>query len=112
MRDRQGGPPHFWYARPTAGGWHGAEPRLTRPAGGTIKREIAVSAAGGPGADGGQSLAGAGHLSRATENLIRPGSKPFDALPTRRRRGRRCMRCRDKSRNVLFNHLGLGVKTR
>jgi len=112
---RQGGPPYFWYAEvasPAAGTWHATLTPQGASAGcGTITREIAVRADAAP-----PPVATAGSLwplhntwNRATENLYSAWIEklfdgPLDAelsWPTL------YDVLRDKSRNVLFNYLGL-----
>ena len=67
-RERQGGPPYFWFAEvasPAAGTWHATLARDRAPAAcSTITREIAVSAqqAAAAARGGGQRLAAAQHL--------------------------------------------------
>jgi hypothetical protein len=112
---RQGGPPYFWYAEvasPAAGTWHATLTPQGASAGcGTITREIAVRADAAP-----PPTAAAGSLwplhntwNRATENLYSAWIEklfdgPLDAelsWPTL------YDVLRDKSRNALFNYLGL-----
>jgi hypothetical protein len=115
-RDRQGGPPYFWFAEvasPAAGTWHATLARDRAPAGcGTITREIAVSDAAPPRppATPGSVWPVRNTWNRATENLYSAWiEKLFDApldaepsWPTLREV------LHDRSRNVLFNYLGLG----
>jgi hypothetical protein len=115
-RDRQGGPPYFWYAEvttPAAGVWHATlTPEGAAPGCGAITREIAVHADAPP-----PPTATAGSLwplhntwNRATENLYSSWIQklfdgPLDAelsWPTLYNV------LRDRSRNMLFNYLGLG----
>lgn len=114
-RERHGGPPYFWFAEvasPTAGMWHAKLTRDRAPAEcSTITREIAVSAAKPP-----QPRATTGGLwplrdtwNRATENLYSAWIEklfdaPLDAAPSWKALHEVL---RDRSRNVLFNHLGL-----
>ena len=112
-RDRQGGPPYFWFAEvasPAPGTWHAT---LARAAGcGAITREIAVRADAPPRppATPGSIWPVRNTWNRATENLYSAWiEKLFDApldaepsWPTLREV------LHDRSRNVLFNYLGLG----
>jgi hypothetical protein len=115
-RDRQGGPPYFWYAEvasPTAGTWHmtlvrnGASGECA-----TVTREIVVQGAEPP-----KPRPAAGSVwqvrnswNRATEDLFSAWiQKLFDApldsdLSWKTWSGA----LRDQSRNMLFNYLGLG----
>ena len=112
---RQGGPPYFWFAEvasPAAGTWHATLAPQGASAGcGTITRDIAVRADAAP-----PPTTTAGSLwpihntwNRATENLYSAWIEklfdgPLDAdlsWPTL------YDVLRDKSRNVLFNYLGL-----
>jgi hypothetical protein len=109
--DRQGGPPYFWYAEvasPAAGTWHA---RLTRECG-AISRDIAVRANRPP-----PPSAVAGSLwpihntwNRANENLYSAWiQKLFDAsldAPPEWKALHEVLR--DRSRNMLFNAMGLG----
>ncbi len=114
--ERHGGPPYYWYAEveaPAAGTWHMSLTRDRAPAGcGTITREITVSAqkpAGPPQAAGSVWLV---HNSwnRTTENLYSAWiSKLFDAPPDAELSWKAWHEVlRDKSRNMLFNYLGIG----
>jgi hypothetical protein len=113
-RLRYGGPPYFWFAEvasPAAGTWRA---RLTREAAtdcGTVTRDIAVQAhePAKPhnGASGVWPIRAA--WDRATENLYSAWIEklfdaPLDAQPSWKALHEVL---RDKSRNVLFNHLGL-----
>jgi hypothetical protein len=112
--DRQGGPPYFWYAEvaaPAAGTWR-VELATDQAGCGTIKREIAVSAAkpAAPRQTAGSLWPVRDTWSRATENLYSAWIEklfdaPLDASPSWKALHEVL---RDKSRNVLFNHLGLG----
>lgn len=115
-QERLGGPPYFWFAEvasPAAGTWQ-AKLTRERAAGecGTITREIAVSAAKPalPRATAGSLWPLRDTWSRATENLYSAWIEklfdaPLDAAPSWKALHEVL---RDKSRNVLFNHLGLG----
>jgi hypothetical protein len=113
--DRQGGPPYFWFAEvasPAAGTWHATLARDHAPTGcGTITREIAVSADKPPGlhAAAGSIWQVRNTWSRATENLYSAWiAKLFDAPPEAELSWKAWHEVlRDKSRNVLFNYLGL-----
>lgn len=115
-RERRGGPPYYWLAEvtsPTAGIWRA---RLARDgetgACGAITREIAVRAETPP-----RPSAAAGSVwpirsawSRANENLFSAWIEklfddPLDASPSWPALHEVL---RDRKRNILFNHLGLG----
>ncbi len=111
-RDRQGGPPYFWFAEvasPAVGTWRAA---LAAAGCGTITRDIAVrdAPAPPPGATAGAVWPVRASWNRATENLYSAWiQKLFDApldaepsWPTLR------AVLRDRSRNILFNYLGAG----
>jgi hypothetical protein len=114
-RERHGGPPYSWFAEvaaPAAGTWHAKLVRDGAPAEcGTITREIAVSEREPP-----RPRATEGTLwplrntwSRATENLYSAWIEklfdaPLDAAPSWPALHEVL---RDKTRNVLFNHMGL-----
>jgi hypothetical protein len=114
-RERHGGPPYFWFAEvaaPAAGTWHA---KLTRERASaecsTITREIAVRAAEPP-----RPQATEGSLwpvrnawNRETENLYSAWiEKLFDA-PLDATLSWKALHevLRDRSRNILYNHLGL-----
>jgi hypothetical protein len=110
-RTRQGGPPYSWLgevATPAAGNW---QAKLTSDCG-TVTREIAVRADTPPKPHN----AGAGvwpvreTWNRETENLYSAWiEKLFDApLDDTLSWPALHVVLRDKSRNFLFNHLGLG----
>jgi hypothetical protein len=115
-RERHGGPPYFWFAEvaaPAVGAWHaqlardGAQGECS-----TIRHEIAVRPVEPP-----RPRASEGSLwpvrdswNRATENLYSAWvEKLFDA-PVEATLSWKALHevLRDKSRNFLFNHLGLG----
>jgi hypothetical protein len=111
-RARQGGPPYFWFAEvvsPAAGTWHAS----LAPAGcGTITRDIVVHDAEPPrpGAASGSVWPLRHAWNRATENLFSAWVEklfdaPLDAAPSWAALHEVL---RDRSRNILFNHLGLG----
>ncbi len=110
--ERHGGPPYFWFAEvasPAAGTWRAT---LTPAGCGTITRDIAVRADQPP-----RPSAAAGSVwplrntwNRATENLFSAWVEklfdaPLDAAPSWTALHEVL---RDRSRNILFNHLGLG----
>lgn len=115
-RERRGGPPYVWFAEvaaPAVGTWRA---RLTRDnAAGdcaTITREIAVldRAPPRPAAVVGSIWPVRNSWNRATENLYSAWieklfDSPLDALPSWSALHEVL---RDRSRNMLFNHLGLG----
>jgi hypothetical protein len=111
-RERHGGPPYFWLAEvksPAAGTWRAT---LTRAGCGAVTREIAVRA-DAPARTG--TVAGSvwplrGVWNRETENLFSAWIEklfddPLDAAPSWPALH---FVLREPSRNVLFNHLGLG----
>ena len=114
-RERHGGPPYFWFAEvasPAAGTWHAKLARDRAPAEcSTITREIAVRAVEPP-----RPRATEGSLwplrntwNRATENLYSAWiEKLFDA-PLDAALSWPALHevLRDRSRNFLFNHMGL-----
>jgi hypothetical protein len=115
-RERHGGPPYFWYAEvaaPAAGTWRAKLAREGRPSEcGTLTREIAVAAnqPARPGMAQGTLWPLRNVWNRATENLYSAWiEKLFDA-PVEDTLSWRALHevLRDRSRNVLFNHLGLG----
>ena len=115
-RDRHGGPPYFWFtevASPTAGTW---QAKLARDGAtgecSTITRPITVAAAEPP-----RPRAAQGSVwplrntwNRGTENLYSAWIEQlFDApLDTSPSWPALHEVLRDRSRNLLFNHLGLG----
>ena len=116
-RERHGGPPYFWFAEvasPAAGTWHATLARDRAPAEcGTITRDIAVRADAAAAAAA-RRRAASGRC--ATPGIARrktcfpPGSR---SCSTRRSTPTPSWPAlhevlRDRSRNVLFNHLGLG----
>jgi hypothetical protein len=115
-RERHGGPPYSWFAEvttPAAGTWRATLARDNAPAEcSTITREIAVRGDKPP-----QPHATPGSIwplrdtwNRGTENLYSAWiEKLFDApLDAELSWPALHVVLRDKSRNVLFNHLGLG----
>src|SRR6266851_8344622 len=114
-RDRHGGPPYFWFAEvasPAAGTWRATLARDRAPAEcSTITREIAVrrDQPPRPGAAEGSVWPARNTWSRATENLYSAWiEKLFDA-PLEATLSWPALHevLRDRSRNFLFNHLGL-----
>ena len=115
-RERHGGPPYFWFAEvksPAAGTWRATLARDRAPAGcSTITRDIAVRAdrPAPPSATEGSVWPLRNTWNRATENLFSAWIEklfddPLDAAPSWPALHDVL---RDQSRNVLFNHLGLG----
>ncbi|MBY0561042.1 hypothetical protein [Hyphomicrobium sp.] len=113
--ERHGGPPYFWFAEvasPAAGTWHA---KLTREDGdancATITREITVGrTASAPIKAANKSVWPVrGAWNRSTEDLYSAWiEKLFDA-PVEQELSWPALHevLRDKSRNFLFNHLGL-----
>jgi hypothetical protein len=116
-RDRHDGPPYFWFAEvasPAAGTWHATLARDRAPAGcSTITREIAVrndAPPPPPSATPGTVWPVRNTWSRATENLFSAWiEKLFDA-PLGAEPSWPALHnvLRDRSRNFLFNYLGVG----
>jgi hypothetical protein len=115
-RERHGGPPYSWFAEvaaPAAGTWRASLARDHAPAGcGTITRDIAVRAdqPPRPSAAPGSVWPLRATWNRATENLYSAWiEKLFDAsldAPPSWNALHEVLR--DRSRNVLFDYLGLG----
>ena len=115
-RERHGGPPYSWFAEvasPAAGTWRASLARDHAPAGcGTITRDIAVRAdqPPRPSATPGSVWPLRASWNRATENLYSAWiEKLFDAsldAPPSWNALHEVLR--DRSRNVLFDYLGLG----
>src|SRR5260221_242251 len=113
-RGRFGGPPYFWFAEvasPAAGTWH-ATLANARGGCGTITREIAVRDDKPPplSAASGTVWPLRNTWNRSTENLFSAWIEklfdaPLDAAPSWTALHEVL---RDRSRNFLFNHLGLG----
>src|SRR5712691_5482214 len=114
-RERHGGPPYFWFAEvasPAAGTWHAQLARDQAPAEcSTITREIAVRGdkPPPPRATAGSVWPLRNTWNRATENLYSAWIEklfdaPLDAAPSWKALHEVL---RDRTRNVLFNHLGL-----
>jgi hypothetical protein len=114
--ERYGGPPYFWIAEvaaPAAGTWHASLVRDGAPAAcRTITREIVVSALKSPGprAAPGSVWQVRNAWNRETENLFSAWiAKLFDApLDTEPSWKAWHEVLRDRSRNLLFDYLGLG----
>ena len=115
-RERHGGPPYFWVvevASPAAGTWQAKLERDRAPAEcSTITREIAVRdrEPPRPHATNGSVWPLRNTWNRATENLYSAWiEKLFDA-PLEATLSWPALHegLRDRSRNFLFNHLGLG----
>jgi hypothetical protein len=114
-RDRFGGPPYFWIAEvaaPAAGKWQARLVRDGAPgACGTITREIAVldRQPARPGSTAGSVWPVRLAWDRNVENLYSAWIEklfdaPLDAAPSWKALHEVL---RDRSRNILFNHLGL-----
>jgi hypothetical protein len=111
-RQRHDGPPYFWYAEvnvPAAGTWHA---KLATAGCGTITHDIAVRADRPPplSATPGSVWPVRDTWTRATENLFSAWIEklfddPLDATPSWPALHEVL---RDRSRNFLFNYLGLG----
>ncbi len=115
-RERLGGPPYFWLAEvdsPAAGTWRATLARDRAPAEcSTITREITVrnDEPPRPGTTAGSVWPVRNAWNRATENLFSAWiEKLFDA-PLEASPSWPALHevLRDRSRNFLFNHLGLG----
>jgi hypothetical protein len=114
--DRLGGPPYFWFAEvatPAAGTWHVTLTRANAPTEcRKITREIAVRDVKppSPSATPGSVWPLRNSWNRATENLFSAWiEKLFDAPLDKEPSWPALYNVlRDKSRNVLFNSLGLG----
>jgi hypothetical protein len=115
-RERRGGPPYFWFAEvaaPAAGTWRVTLARDHAPAEcSTITLDIAVRAdqPPRPSATSGSVWPLRNTWNRTTENLFSAWVEklfddPLDAAPSWSALHEVL---RDRSRNVLFNHLGLG----
>ena len=114
--ERYGGPPYFWIAEvatPAAGTWHATLARDgVSGACGTITREIVVSAQKPPrpSTASGTVWPIRNSWNRATENLFSAWiAKLFDApLDTEPSWKAWHEVLRDRSRNILFDYLGIG----
>jgi hypothetical protein len=114
--ERRGGPPYFWYAEvgtPAAGTWHARLARERAPAEcSTLTYDIAVLDHEPPRPHGapGSVWPVRNTWNRATENLFSAWIEklfdaPLDAAPSWPALHEVL---RDRSRNILFNYLGLG----
>jgi hypothetical protein len=115
--ERHGGPPYFWFAEvksPAAGTWHATLNRDRGASAGcaTLTRDIAVRAdrPSPLSATAGTAWPLRNSWNRATENLFAAWIEklfddPIDAAPSWPALHEVL---RDRSRNMLFNHLGLG----
>ena len=114
--DPQGGPPYYWFTEieaPAAGTWRATLTLAGAPAGcGTITRDIAVSANKPPAlsATPGSLWPLRASWNRATENLFSAWiAKLFDGPLDQELAWKSWDEVlHDRSRNMLFNHLGLG----
>ena len=114
-RNRHGGPPYFWYAEvksPAAGAWHATLAREHAPAGcGSITRAITVRASrpAPPRASGTGVWPVRNSWNRDTENLYSAWiEKLFDAPLDKELSWPALDKVlRDRSRNFLFDYLGL-----
>ena len=115
-RERHGGPPYFWFAEiksPASGTWRATLVRDHAPVEcSTIMREIKVrrDAPPRPSSVTGSTWPLRNTWNRATENLFSTWIEklfddPLDAEPSWPALH---LVLRDRSRNFLFNHLGLG----
>ena len=115
-RERHGGPPYFWFtevASPAAGTWRATLTRSRAPAEcSTITRDISVRGdePPRPSATAGDVWPLRNTWNRATDNLYSAWIEklfdaPLDAAPSWPALHEVL---RDRSRNFLFNHLGLG----
>jgi hypothetical protein len=113
--DRYGGPPYFWIAEvaaPAAGTWHATLVREAAPADcRTITRDIVVSAQKSPAPRAAGSVWPIrNNWNRASEDLFSAWiAKLFDA-PLDQEPSWKAWHevLRDRSRNILFDYLGLG----
>jgi hypothetical protein len=112
--ERHGGPPYFWsveVASPVAGTWHVTLQSKTAGGCAPISRDIAVrdSEPGKPGPSAGSVWPVRQSWNRATENLYSAWiEKLFDAPLNEEPSWPSLDKViRDKTRNVLFNYLGL-----
>jgi hypothetical protein len=115
-QERHGGPPYFWFAEfasPQPGTWQARLARSGGPAGcGPVIRKIEVHASEPPRPQATDGTLWPVHRAwnRTTENLFSAWIEklfddPLDAEPSWKALH---FVLRDKSRNVLFNYLGLG----
>jgi hypothetical protein len=109
---RHGGPPYFWFAEvpsPVAGMWHA---KFTRAGCGDVTRDIAVSASRppGPSATPGSVWPVHNNWNRTTENLFSAWIEKLFEAPVDDTPSWPALHdvLRDRTRNFLFNYLGLG----
>src|SRR5262249_43892745 len=115
-REQHGGPPYFWLAEiasPAAGKWHAQLVREGAPAAcSTIDHEIIVSAQKPPAPQGTPASIWPvhGNWNRATESLFSAWVQILFEAPLEKEQSWKAWNevLRDGSRNILFNHLGLG----
>ena len=116
FRERHGGPPYSWFAEiaaPAAGTWHATLVRNGAPDGcATMTRDIVVSAQkpSAPSRAAGSLWPVHNTWNRTTENLYSAWiaklfDAPLDAEPSWKAWHEVL---RDRSRNFLFNYLGIG----
>ncbi len=113
-QERHGGPPYFWFAEvasPAAGTWHATLRRSSAECG-TVTRDIVVSAQKqpSPASAPGSVWPVRNAWNHTTENLYSAWvAKLFDAPPDVELSWKAWHEVlRDKSRNMLFDYLGLG----
>ena len=114
--DPEGGPPYYWFAEvasPAAGTWRASLTLNGAPAGcGTITHDITVSAGKPPSLEGkpGSLWPIRASWNRATENLYSAWiAKLFDGPLDQELSWKTWVEVlHDRSRNMLFNYLGLG----
>jgi hypothetical protein len=114
--DPEGGPPYYWFAEvasPAAGTWRASLTLNGAPAGcGTITHDITVSAGKPPSLEGkpGSLWPIRASWNRATENLYSAWiAKLFDGPLDQEPSWKTWVEVlHDRSRNMLFNYLGLG----
>ena len=112
--ERHGGPPYFWFAEvasPAPGKWQAMLVRNEASAGcRTVTREIVVQRKPGAGPRGGKGVWPAKYdWNRETENLYSAWIETLFDAPLEEAPSWKAMHevLRDKSRNILFDHLGL-----
>ena len=111
--ERHGGPPYFWFAEvasPAAGTWRAKLDSSGAPAGCTYDIAVRAAEAPRPHAVDGSLWPIRNAWNRTTENLFSAWIEklfdaPLDAEPSWPALH---LVLRDKSRNILFNYLGLG----
>jgi hypothetical protein len=118
-RERHGGPPYFWFvevASPMTGTWRATLVRQRTPVGcGAITHHIAVRGdrPARPGTMPGSVWPVRGEWNRTTENMFSAWIEKLfdDAMEAAPSWPALHEVMRDPTRNVLFNHLGLGEDT-